>query len=127
KGTGWGYLKGSDHQRHLIQLASFVLFNLTDYEKSPFAIWILDKKNLDKVIDWYVPEWFSQYVNNLTRNDWIPVYFDYEQAMDLTEKGILKPSNELLARLLPLIINVYGNKKTEYSYKNILKRPVTLE
>lgn len=127
-GNSYGYIKGKDYHRDLLQMAAFVCFGFADYEKSHFSVWMLAREKLSKVINWYVPEWFSQFVNKLAGAEYIPVYLDYNWVMELTERGILKPSRELIARLFTDIIFEHDKQRNWiYSPQNLLLRPVTLE
>jgi Family of unknown function (DUF6493) len=124
----YGHLRGTNGQRVLIQLASFVCFNRLDYEKSPTGAWILDKVKLNKILDWYCPSWFSDYVNKLGSHDFLPYALSYEWIMELRTKGLLAPSQELIVKTLPqAIFRQIGGHKWEYDPEPLLQYPITLE
>lgn len=125
-GTRWGYIRGTDHQRHLLQLASFACFNRADFEKSPDSFSMLQKKNLDTVSNWCVPVWFSDFMNAQADQESLPYFIQYDQVMEMHEKGILQPSRELIAKtLINLIFDVNSNP-VKYQPEKLLERPVTL-
>jgi len=128
-GSGtYGHIHGTNTQRALIQLASFVCFNRGDYEKSPADSWILNKEHLSKVIDWYCPSWFGEYVNKLATRDFIPYSLNYDWIMELNGRGVLEPSKELIVKTLPQAIFRQTNGNSwEFYPALLLKYPITLE
>src|SRR5262245_59313152 len=77
-GGRWGHIKGSDKQREMLQIASFVCLNRNDYDKSPTRWWFLREENLKQIIDWYVPDWFSDYINNLAvKEDFFSLQYEW--------------------------------------------------
>ena len=124
----YGRTHGTDVQCELIQLASFVCFNRTDYEKAPYSLWTLNKIHLDKVIDWYCPDWFSDFVNKQAGQDNIPYYLHYDWIMELTVRSSLRPSKELIAKILPsLVFEQNKDRNWEFKPENVLKYKITLE
>ena len=85
----YGHIRGTDGQRLLLRLASFVCMNRVDYEKSPTGSWMLDKVRLNKILDWYCPSWFSDYINKLGSQDFLHADLSYEWIMQLRSKGLL--------------------------------------
>ena len=127
-GGRFGQVKGTEKQSQLMQMSAFVCYNKADYERSPFAIWQLEKEKLNKVIDWYCPSWFSEFVNKQAGLDYIPYYISYEWIMELTGKGYLRPSPELLAKLLPDTVFERDTTGENCFFKpeNLLRWEVTL-
>ncbi len=117
----------NDTQRSILLISSFVCFNRKDFEKSSFPSWILDEQHLRKVIDWYCPDWFSDFVNKLGEQEFLFYTVSYKLVMELTERGFLQPSRQILVKLLPQIIFVNTDKKWHYEPEHILKYPVTLK
>jgi len=112
--------------RHLAQLVAFVCFNRTDYERNGAPTRMLIKEWADKVLDWYCPSWFSDYMNSFAdpSSFWLP---GYAWLMELTERGFLRPEPALIARALPdAILTHLPQNKWEYRPERLLRRPVTL-
>lgn len=128
-GGGYGHIKGTDKQREMLQIASFVCFNQADYEKSTYSVWFLNKNKLENIVDWYVPEWFSNFVNKQATRDHIPYYLSYDWLMELTEKGYLQPSKEILAQTLPMTVFNMDTveRKWRFEPEKLYKRKATLE
>lgn len=128
-GNSYGHIKGTDRQREMLQLAAFVCFNQADYEKSMYAVWYLNKEKLQPIIDWYVPDWFSDFVNKQARRDGMPYYLTYEWLMELADKGHLQPSKEILALTLPQIVIYLDSAKREWCYEpqKLYQRKDTLQ
>lgn len=118
--------KANEKQNHILLITSFVCCNRQEFEKTNFPSFILDQKHLRKIIDWYCPSWFSDFVNKLGDGEFLPYSLDYDWAMELTEKGFLTPSKQLVVKLLPQYIFESVNRSWTYKPENILKRPITL-
>ena len=126
-GSTYGHVHGTNSQRDLIQLATFVCFNRTDYEKSPGAIQMLSIGKLNRVIDWYHPSWFSDYINKLaiSGNSWFNL--NYGEIVELTDRGFLRPGKELIVRTLPQsIYRINPDRKWEYDPGTVLTHPISL-
>ena len=120
--------KGNERQRAILLLSAFVCFNKAAFERFNIPASILERKILDEVINWYCPDWFSDFVNALARQDYVVHYLDYRLMLELTDKGYLHPTPELIARLLPSAI--YEEKKDRKTYfvpERLFVHPVTLQ
>ncbi len=127
-GGGYGYSKNGDTQRSLLQFAAFICFNRTDYEKTPFKSWELEREELNKVIDWYCPSWFSDYVNKQASEGFMSRFLTYPWIMELTDRGFLQPGKELIVRALPgAIFRQRADRSWEYDPELILMYPITLQ
>ena len=127
-GGTYGHIRGTNSQRELIQLASFVCFSRGDYDKSPSGFWMLHKVKSTKILDWYCPSWFSDYINKLESQDFLPNALNYEWIMELRSKGLLAPSHELIVKSLPpVIFRQIGGHKWKYDPAPLLQDPITLE
>jgi len=124
-GNRWGHIKGTDRQRKMLQCASFVCLNRADYEKSPSPVWFIDQENLKHIIDWYVPDWFSDYVNKTASREFFSLEYDW--IIELTNKGALRPSRELLVKSMPQMIFEKNDREWKYKPENLLTHPVTLQ
>lgn len=126
----YGYT-ASETQRNLLQLAAFVLFNRKDYEKSAMPIWFLKEMDIISILEWYCPDWFSDYVNKQAEDEYISHLFSYDYIMLLTDKNYIHPAPKLIARILPGYIfeHVIKEEKHVWVWKpeNLLKRPITLQ
>lgn len=122
----YGYTS-TEAQRTLILYAGFVCLNRAEYEKNFAAAWVLEERHLKKIINWYCPDWFSDFVNKLASADFIPYYLSYNWLIELGKGGFLKASKELLAKQLTSVI--FENSKNQWTYnpENILKYPETLQ
>lgn len=125
--TGSYRYEGSEAQRTLTLYARFVCFNRVEYEKIFSAVWILEEKHLKKIINWYCPDWFSDFVNKQANGEFMPYYITYTWVMELYKAGYLQPSKDLLAKQLTSVI--FENNKREWNYKpgNVLIYPETLQ
>lgn len=130
-GKNTSVVRGTAEQQDLCLMASFICYSRTDFEKQFFAIRIIDKKILEKILPWYHPDWFNDFVNRFASEEYVFRYLDYDLAIELDKKGLLKPSKELIVRILvPYIYDENrGGPKGQDAYKpeKLLKYPITLK
>jgi hypothetical protein len=119
--------KASEKQRKIILVACFVCYTQAEYEKSEFPGWILDRELLNLVIDWYHPEWFSDFVNKLAANDQVFYNVDYGYILALQTKGVLSPSSQLINSYLPQYIFRQRDKFFYCDHAVLLEHPVTIQ
>jgi hypothetical protein len=112
-------------------IAAFVCHTLTDFEKEARSSWILEPLVLEKVLDWYCPDWFSDYLNRLADNNGFHAHLTYEIVMGLWEKGLVKPGSRLVATTLPaLIVEAKRNGNswdTLYTPEKLFRWPITIQ
>lgn len=122
--------RGSDQQHHILRLASYICFSKADYLKDSQAHWIIDREQLNKVKDWYQPDWFSDLVNQEGEDEFMPANLDYAFTLQLEAEGLIRPSQKLIARTL--IRYVYEQRRTGQQWwtafvpEKLLERPETL-
>ena len=123
--------RGTDLQDNILQMASYVCFNKADYLKSNQAYWIIDPKHLNKIKDWYHPDWFSELLNKEAESEFMVSTLTYSLVVQLTDEGLLQPSHRLWARTLSTIIFQDKGLKDkwvfEFKPEKLLERPETLE
>ncbi len=117
--------KADQTQQSILLVTSFVCFNRKDFEKISFPGWILDEKHLRRVINWYCPDWFSDFVNKLGEQEYVPI--NYKLTMELTQRGWLTPSKQLLVKIMPQMIFVSKENTSQYQPEKVLEYPVTLQ
>src|SRR5688500_16625396 len=54
--------RGTPGQNQLAHLACFICMDRKEYERSDHPTWILAEEELNKVIDWYCPEWLGDFI-----------------------------------------------------------------
>lgn len=124
--SNWG-IKGNEKQKSIILLAAFVCFNRQDFERISFPGWILDEKNFRKVMDWYIPSCFNEFVNKLGQQNFLPYTVNYKWALELADKGFLTLSKEIVVKMLPQIIFENADRIWLYKPEKVLQYPVTLQ
>lgn len=120
-------LNATETQRSILVITAFVCFSRADFERVHGSDSILDKKLLYEVIDWYCPDWFSDFVNGQASKEFIIFHLDYFFVVELTERGYLQASKELVARLLPVVIYRSENGETYYVPERLLEHAITLQ
>ncbi|TPE42475.1 DUF6493 family protein [Pontibacter mangrovi] len=118
--------KATPVQRQMLGIASFVLFNLSDFDKSLAAAQVLERGVLARVIHWYCPTWFSDFINKYGNAEYVPLFISYEWVMELTEQGYLTPGEHLLAKLLPELIYERTGSEWNFRPEKLLQREITL-
>jgi hypothetical protein len=120
--------KASPLQVTMLQATGLVCLNRKEYQKLDAFNNMLDKDILENVLSIYCPDWFSDLVNDLTKQEWMPWQFTYHHAIALAEKGFLNPTDELIARLIPQMIFQQGtDHKHLYVPQNLERKAITLE
>ncbi len=117
--------KASPKQAHLLNLAAFVCFSRADYEKHPFT-YFPGTAALDGVLEWYCPDWFSDFVNGYGQRGFTPHFVHYDWVMGLADRGLVEPGRELIARLLPGVLSEPHDKGRRCGPDLLLVREVTL-
>lgn len=122
--------RGTDKQDDILQLAAYICYNKADYLKSHRASWIIDPKHLNKIKDWYHPDWFSEMLNKEAESEFMVYTLTYPLVLKLTDQGLLQPSHRLWARTLSTIIFQDKGIKDRWVYEfkpeKLLERPETL-
>jgi len=124
-GRRHGYTHGTHEQRHLIQLAAIVCCTRADFDKIPGSINILDRSVIDGILGWYCPPWYSDYVNSMATWE---AAADYHVVMELTDRGLVRPTQELIIKTLPEAIFLKTERRNaSYHPEFLLKREITLK
>lgn len=94
------------------------------FEKAPYEL-------CEELFEWYKPEWFSDYWNEMVKDGLFYSTLDYEKVLDWKEKGFLNPSEELIVASLSRMLfrNERGDDKIwkKVDTSDLLFRdPVTL-
>lgn len=118
--------KANDVQKEIIWIAGFVVCSLSDFERLENFVQILDSKTLEKVIDWHCPDWFSELVNRLANDNFLVYGVNYGWIMDLTERGYLHPSKELVVMAMPQLLFDRHGSSAYYTPVRLLERAITL-
>ncbi len=122
--------KANDKQRTILLITAFVCCTRQEFEKTDFPSWILNKEHLSRVIDWYCPAWFSDFVNKEAAGEFMTSSLTYDWVMELTEKGFLTPGKQLIVRsLCTYIYELNDAKKHTWKFipEKTLQLPVTLD
>ena len=123
--------RGTTKQHDLLNLASYTCFSKADYLKLQRATWIIDPEHLDKVKDWYHPDWFSELLNKEAESEFMVYSLNYSLVWQLFDQGLLQPSNRLWARTLSTYIfqdkGIKNKWVFEFKPEKLLERPETLD
>jgi hypothetical protein len=122
-----GNIQGTSLQQLMTLQCAFVCLTQVDYEKSIAYVWFMWQDSFKKITEWYVPTWFTGFVNATVDNEFIS--WDYNWLMDVTERGVLQPSKEVVTRSIPAMIfeSTGSGRHARCNPKNLLKRPITLQ
>lgn len=122
--------KATPVQKKILYAAAFVCMNRKDNAKLDQFGHMLNRELLLEILPWYCPDWFSDSINDLTKLNWFPVDVKYDFVMDLAEKGYLRPTDELIVRLLPQMIfdvtKAVNDHQFSFDPKLLIKREITL-
>ncbi|QNA44273.1 DUF6493 family protein [Lacibacter sediminis] len=118
--------KANEKQRDILLITAFVCYNKKEFTKTGYPSAILDEKYLTQILGWYCPDWFSEFVNDLAKLDFVAYTLNYRLVMNLSTKGLLQPSKELVAKILPQFIFNRDSNRAIYQPENVLIYPETL-
>lgn len=131
---GSSSIKGSYEQHRFLSVAAFVCFNLKEYKQYAASFsymsdgtinfngyWKQDQKQklkINDLLDWYCPDWLSDYLNDSKTNE-IFLAANYEELMRWEKKGYITLSPELIATALYCvsskeILSLYPETLTEH-------------
>ncbi|HEY1163614.1 MAG TPA: DUF6493 family protein [Chitinophaga sp.] len=119
--------KVSAKQRKMLEVIVFVCCDRADQQRLFFAGHLLEREQLDRILDWYCPDWFDAYVNNFATITFTSLNYDW--MISLQERGFLVPSPELIVRLIPRMIyeNQPGTEYWKFDPQRLLKHDITLK
>lgn len=119
--------KANDTQRDMLLYGAFFCYNQSEFSKFQLSHNILDAEKLHKIIDWFCPSWFSDFVNRLAdSNRWWQG--EYQQIANLEERGLIEMGPILSNRLLPSLIYQRADQQYQrYSPELLLAKPITLQ
>lgn len=78
----------------VVRICTFVLFPASSVKRL-LTFDLPDEQVMDELLEWYCPEWFSDYYNMMEYS-----ILSYSYLVKWTQKGYLQPSNILIARSL---------------------------
>lgn len=108
--------RGSKEQRSTVHIAVLSCCTYKDFT----GVWSVDGPVYKQVLDWYIPEWLGEYVNDMAPQGWIRAPFsEIDVVYDLHTKGGFKT---------PLTDASWASILLSYSYIGIFEKyPVLLE
>lgn len=120
--------KASQSQSDILYTTAFVCYNRKEFSKAQ-ALWFLSKEYLNKILPWYCPSWFGEYVNGLREEQWLPHGLTYHYLVELAQGGYLQPHPQLWARTLPDIVYEHHPRPGKHYFRpaNLLRHEVTLK
>lgn len=143
-----GTFVGSHVEFNILSITSFVCFDYNDYKRNQIQVSYLEpgfirfheytqqdlmkKLKIDDILEWYHPEWMSDYLNNSRTNPNFEVA-NYDELIRWAEKGYIILSPELVVATLQRIIfkHIYkekgGGSYHLFQPERLLEYPVTLK
>ena len=113
------------NQQKMLILASLATMNRTEFTRVDADGWLISSQVIDILLQGNCPDWFSDYVNALASRA-IPQWLYYLRVVELETKGLINPSPELIARLLPQLVLDYQRNKQVFRSSNLFIHPQTL-
>jgi hypothetical protein len=121
--------KATPEQGTILRLAAFVCYTRKEFEKEA-GVHIISDPMARQILDWYCPDWYSDYINHLATTDSFYYGWSYEWMMEQAAHGFIVPSPKLIVRLLPQAIFHYQDDKVRtwsFRIEALFKRQTTLE
>lgn len=117
---------GTEEQLWILAVSTFTCFGPADTKALQGWTWRAYQE-MDEILDWHCPAWFSSFIHGLKEEEFLPVPYQY--VLNWQEKGYLSASPELLAAILPMAIYLPDEKITGYFNflpEELEKKTVTL-
>lgn len=127
RGNGKYSRLATDDQLWILSVSTFACFGSEDRKALQGWTWRAYRE-MDEILDWHCPSWFSAFIHGLKDEEFLPVPYLY--VLDWQAKGYLSASPELLASILPMSIYVKHDKIAHsFNFRpgELEKNPITLE
>jgi len=118
--------KATDQQRRILHYTFFTCYNEKDFKRENLT-WLLSREHLEQFLPWYCPPWLDSYVNSFSESEWLPYDLSYFYLVELTERGFIQPSPQLVARLLVPAIFELKDRKHFFVPEKVLQYAITVE
>ncbi|MBW8687759.1 DUF6493 family protein [Chitinophaga rhizophila] len=109
----------------IIASGMFVCCDRKEFERNWINRYVLEGKLIFELLDFYQPSWFNDYINGMASQENIGI--GYGLIMQLTDKGYLRPSPDLIAKTLPSATRIARQQGSIFTLELIEERPVTLD
>ncbi|MEC4042117.1 DUF6493 family protein [Myroides odoratimimus] len=84
--NSYGYRRNSE-QRSAVSVAVLACCTYKDFT----GIWIISEEEFKQVLDWYVPDWLGDYINDSAREGWVRAPFnEIGYLYESYKKGVFK-------------------------------------
>ncbi|MBC9912398.1 DUF6493 family protein [Chitinophaga varians] len=110
-------------QAKVLAIATFVCYDRSAFQRTNFHFTLFREHLLDKIISWYMPEWFDAWMQEMAEKETLPGDVDYWQMLDLQARGVLTLTPTLVVSRLPMAIN---GKHRLYEPARLFEFPITL-
>lgn len=110
-------------QAKMLTVATFVCYDRSAFQRTNFHFTLFREYLLDKIISWYMPDWFDEWVGDMAEKGTLPGDLDYWQMLDLHSRGLLTLTPTLVVNRLPMAI--YGAHRL-YEPARLFNFPITL-
>ena len=122
-----GYVRATETQAKMLGLASLVCLDRSEFEAIRIHPWVLSPAALDRVLPWYCPGWFSDFVNRYAESHYLPICFDYDFLLRMMQKGWVRPWEETVVQFLPQLIYELRDHQWVYCPENLTRNAITLD
>lgn len=119
---------GTPAQFKILKICVFICSDINEAKKLRY--WDVPvATTIDQLVEWYSPAWFSDYVNRTVNEEYVG--YSYKEIMNWSEKGLVSPIPELIAKILPQVI--YKAERTgnsnfyHFTPQALEEYPITLQ
>lgn len=116
KSNSYGY-RGNGEQRSAVSLAVLASCTYKDFT----GIWFIAESEFNDILEWYIPDWLGEYVNDRAAEGWIRAPFnEIGYVYELNEKGVFK--TPLTERTWATIMVSFNNVELFDKYPALLEK-----
>lgn len=110
-------------QSKILTVATFVCYDKNSFQRTNFHFALFREGLLDKIISWYMPDWFNAWMQEMAEKDALPGEVNYRMMMELHNHGLLTLTPTLVVSRLPMAIY---DKHRLYEPARLFEFPITL-
>ncbi|QJB33507.1 hypothetical protein HF329_20175 [Chitinophaga oryzae] len=110
-------------QAKMLTIATFVCYDKAAFQRTNFSFTLFRERLPEKIISWYMPGWFNEWMQEMAEKDALPGDLDYWQLLDLQARGALTLTPAMVVSRLPMAIN---GKHRLYEPARLFEAPATL-
>lgn len=118
--------RATEAQRRMLGVASLVCLDRDSFASLNVHYQVLNERVLNRVLPWYCPGWFSDYVNHYATDHYLPTCFSYDYLLRMMQRGWVRPTEAVVTQFLPQLIYQLRDHQWVYCPENLTRHDITV-